>query len=59
MAKYSPTSVRLPEPILNFLDQESVRLSWSRNKVLEYYLIEGIKKGERPEALEEVLKSAD
>lgn len=53
--KYNPTSVRLPAELIDFLDAESERLQWSRNKVLEFYLMRGIESGSRPETLEQVL----
>ena len=58
VARYNPTSVRLPAELIDHLDAESERLGWSRNKVLEYYLIEGIKKGTKPDALRDVLKAS-
>jgi len=53
--KYSPTSVRLPSELLEYLDNEAARLGWSRNKCVEWYLTQGIQKGEHPQTLGEVL----
>jgi len=56
--KYNPTSVRLSIELREFLDKEAARLGWSRQKTLEYYLLEGIKRGKKPVTLTETLKAA-
>lgn len=44
--KYNPMSVRLSSDLIDFLDREVARVGWSRNKLVEYYLTQGMQFGD-------------